>query len=267
MIATHCFRSLLFKHWRTRRRFDRRLLNRDVFAFLKNGAGQRSTNLLRPYAIFLALLALILLTGVLWPIHSFAQDPGPTEKLITSGSLAVPTFWYVLAAAIALLVPAGFVLIGVAGLEPQRAWDAALGGMGAVGLGRLRLLGDRFCPAIWRCWFGLYVARIKALGVGMEPVGQRLGGWLGCGRSERLVFVWRRCYWVGLCALSGPFALGYYRGRVAGDGAAWASADNSYLAAISADRWRALSAEWEFGCKVGVGWARWDGISAWGMAW
>lgn len=134
MIAMHCFRSLLFEHWRTRRRFDWRLLNSDVFTFSKNGPERQSTNLFRPYAIFLALLTVILLTGVLWPIHIFAQDPGPTEKLITSGSLAVPTFWYVLAAAIALLVPAGFVLIGVAGLEPQRAWDAALGGMGALGL-------------------------------------------------------------------------------------------------------------------------------------
>jgi Amt family ammonium transporter len=35
---------------------------------------------------------------------------------------------------LALLVPAGFVLIGVAGLEAQRAWNAALGGVAAIGL-------------------------------------------------------------------------------------------------------------------------------------
>lgn len=37
-------------------------------------------------------------------------------------------------AALGLLVPAGFVLVGVAGLEPTRAWDAALGGVAAIGL-------------------------------------------------------------------------------------------------------------------------------------
>lgn len=53
---------------------------------------------------------------------------------MAGGTLAMPTFWYVLAAALSLLVPAGFVLIGVAGLEPPHAWDAALGGMAAIGL-------------------------------------------------------------------------------------------------------------------------------------
>ncbi len=37
-------------------------------------------------------------------------------------------------AALSLLAPAGFVLVGVAGLEPARAWDAALGGLAAIGL-------------------------------------------------------------------------------------------------------------------------------------
>jgi Amt family ammonium transporter len=37
-------------------------------------------------------------------------------------------------AALGLLVPAGFVLVAVAGLDTGRAWDAALGGLAAIGL-------------------------------------------------------------------------------------------------------------------------------------
>jgi len=46
-------------------------------------------------------------------------------------------FWYLLAAAVALLVPVGFVLIGVAGLERDRAWNAALGAVAAMSLAGL----------------------------------------------------------------------------------------------------------------------------------
>jgi Amt family ammonium transporter len=46
-------------------------------------------------------------------------------------------FWYLLAATSALLVPVGLVLIGVTGLEPERALNAALGGVGAIGLAGL----------------------------------------------------------------------------------------------------------------------------------
>ena len=42
-----------------------------------------------------------------------------------------------LAASASLLVPAGLVLIGVAGLEHERAWQAALGAIGAIGLAGL----------------------------------------------------------------------------------------------------------------------------------
>jgi Amt family ammonium transporter len=45
-----------------------------------------------------------------------------------------PVFWYLLAAALALLVPTGLVLIGVSGLEPEPAWRAGLGAVGALGL-------------------------------------------------------------------------------------------------------------------------------------
>jgi ammonium transporter, Amt family len=70
----------------------------------------------------------------MWPTAAFAQEVNAAGALGEGGSLHVPTFWYLLAAGLALLVPAGFVLIGVAGLEAQRAWNAALGGVAAVGL-------------------------------------------------------------------------------------------------------------------------------------
>lgn len=40
--------------------------------------------------------------------------------------------WYLVAAGISFLIPSGLVLIGAAGLSPQRAWDAALGGLAAI---------------------------------------------------------------------------------------------------------------------------------------
>ena len=43
-----------------------------------------------------------------------------------------PTFWYLLAAAVAFLVPVGLVFMGVAGLPAERAWGAALGALGAL---------------------------------------------------------------------------------------------------------------------------------------
>ncbi len=138
MTATHHFCSPF--SWQ-RRRFNQlytRLWPTNIFVANKipnkmYRAGQ-STRPLQPYPVGLTSLLVMLAMLWLWPSHVFAQSTEPTQKLLTSGSLAVPTFWYILAAAIALLVPAGFVLIGVAGLEPQRAWDAALGGMAAIGL-------------------------------------------------------------------------------------------------------------------------------------
>ena len=48
-----------------------------------------------------------------------------------------PVFWYLLAAALAMLVPTGLVLIGVSGLAPELAWRAGLGAVGALGLAGL----------------------------------------------------------------------------------------------------------------------------------
>jgi Amt family ammonium transporter len=93
------------------------------------------TQLSRRLYLRLRILRL-LLVGVLcclWPMVAHAQQ-GSTDALGEGGALHAPTFWYLLAAGLALLMPAGFVLIGVSGLEAGRAWNAALGGMAAVGL-------------------------------------------------------------------------------------------------------------------------------------
>ncbi|MFZ1770556.1 MAG: hypothetical protein WAU00_15225 [Caldilinea sp.] len=50
---------------------------------------------------------------------------------------STPVFWYILSAAVAMLTAVGLVLIGVAGLETERAWDAALGAVAAISLATL----------------------------------------------------------------------------------------------------------------------------------
>ena len=84
------------------------------------------------------LLALVLTMLVVWaPSALHAQSPAGSAANTVPAGAAAPLFWYLLAAASALLVPIGLVLIGVTGLEPERAWHAALGAIGAVGLAGL----------------------------------------------------------------------------------------------------------------------------------
>lgn len=85
---------------------------------------------LRGWSAMSIALALLLC----WPSLSLAQSPETITNTSRAGLELVPVYWYLLTAAVAMLVPAGFLLIGVAGLEPSRAWDAALGGMAALGL-------------------------------------------------------------------------------------------------------------------------------------
>lgn len=72
------------------------------------------------------------------PITVWAQsaDPNavPPMNNVMGDSTSLPSYWFLIMAALGLLVPAGFVLVGVAGLDPARAWDAALGGLAAIGL-------------------------------------------------------------------------------------------------------------------------------------
>ena len=103
--------------------------------------------------LFLTMLAATAALLLAWP-HAVLAD-GTAAPALAEG-LAAPGFWYLLAAGMALLVPAGLVLIGAAGLSPERAWDAALGGLGAVGLAAL---------AYWAVGFALQFG-----GVGLAHV-------------------------------------------------------------------------------------------------
>lgn len=55
-------------------------------------------------------------------------------------------YWFVAAAGLALLIPAGLVLLSVAGVEPEDAWDAGVNGLAAIALTIL---------AYWAVGFGL----------------------------------------------------------------------------------------------------------------
>ena len=86
--------------------------------------------LLRCCRMAVTLLLLVLVMMALWNSTALAQDglaPAPTAT-------SLPAVWYLLAAGLAMLVPAGFVLLAVANLEPQHAWNTALGGLAAAGL-------------------------------------------------------------------------------------------------------------------------------------
>lgn len=48
--------------------------------------------------------------------------------------MEVSEYWFLVAAALSFLVPAGLILIGSAGIDPQRSWAAALAGLAAIGL-------------------------------------------------------------------------------------------------------------------------------------
>jgi Amt family ammonium transporter len=73
-------------------------------------------------------------TLLFWPQTLLAQAP---DGAASTQGFVPPPYWYLLIASFSLLMPAGFVLISVAGLEQARAWDAALGGLAAVGLAAL----------------------------------------------------------------------------------------------------------------------------------
>ncbi len=95
---------------------------------------------IKPIAHVCLAGALGWLTLALWPPPLLAQTPETPQTLWTvaqNGGPAVPTYWFVLASGLALLVPAGLTLVAVSGLEPGRAWDAALGGVAAMGLAAL----------------------------------------------------------------------------------------------------------------------------------
>lgn len=89
---------------------------------------------LRWLALSMGLLLYLIWPGALW---AQSGDMATAVDLGTAAPSVAPAYWFLLTAALALLVPAGFVLVGVSGLEPARAWDAALGGLAAIGLAGL----------------------------------------------------------------------------------------------------------------------------------
>jgi ammonium transporter, Amt family len=92
---------------------------------------------IRPRLMFYAVTFLLLFVCyallLLWPAVAHAQSVSDTGGS-TTHTIAAPLYWYLMTAMVALLTPIGFMLIGVAGLEPEHAWNAALGGLAAVGL-------------------------------------------------------------------------------------------------------------------------------------
>ncbi len=88
-------------------------------------------------AITLLILTVVWLTLCFTP--ALAQDsatPAAVAGLAsaTQTPQSLPLVWYVLAAGLAMLVPAGFVLLASATLSQGSAWNAALGGLAAAGL-------------------------------------------------------------------------------------------------------------------------------------
>jgi Amt family ammonium transporter len=85
------------------------------------------------YARLAAIPALALSVFLLGAASMLAQS-APTGELAQVAPAQTPLFWYVLAAGLALLVPAGLVLISVAEMDPRHAWHAALGALAAIGV-------------------------------------------------------------------------------------------------------------------------------------
>jgi len=88
--------------------------------------------------ILLLLLFLTYSTPILWAQESIPSQLNPTllERDLVSidTTTSTPLYWFLLATAISFLVPIGFILISIAGLEIDHAWNAALGGLAAMGL-------------------------------------------------------------------------------------------------------------------------------------
>ncbi|MFN3335152.1 MAG: hypothetical protein ACK47M_21845, partial [Caldilinea sp.] len=102
----------------------------------------------------MAALAVLFASATLFaPTPALAQSGAPPSNAL------IPMFWFLLAATVALLVPAGLVLIGVAGLERERAWNAALAAVGAISLAAL---------AYWSVGFALHFGGIGLLYVRPE---------------------------------------------------------------------------------------------------
>lgn len=95
--------------------------------------------------VLILILLVIYALLILWPEVVRAQSGSDSNAQVIE-TVTTPLYWYLMTAMISLLAPIGFVLIGVAGLAPEHAWDAALGGLAAVGLATW---------AYWACGFAI----------------------------------------------------------------------------------------------------------------
>lgn len=91
----------------------------------------RSQTLMK--VLFRLVLFLFVILTVCLPQRLFAQT-NATAEVTNVATSTVPMYWYVLGAAFSMLVPAGFILVSLAGLDAKQAWDTALGGVAALGL-------------------------------------------------------------------------------------------------------------------------------------
>ena len=110
-------------------------LNRSHSSSHTSGSGQwparhtQNRSPRSPLRWTLAGLGLVL-GPFLLPLTAHAQSSTPLDQT----ALPAPTFWYILAAALAMLVPAGLILVSIGGLDQRQAWHTALGGVAAMGL-------------------------------------------------------------------------------------------------------------------------------------
>ena len=83
----------------------------------------------RHHLLALTLFFFTMLSVLLRPLPALAQ-----ANSTAATAQSTPMFWYVLAAAAAMLVPAGLLLLATANLDAERAWRTALAGIAAIGL-------------------------------------------------------------------------------------------------------------------------------------
>jgi len=95
-------------------------------------------------ASILALLAVAMAPTAVQAQGEIASAPAPLSLLT----------WSLLASALSILMPVGFVLIGVAGLDRERAWGAALSAVAAMGLAAI---------AYWAVGFALHFGGVGLL--------------------------------------------------------------------------------------------------------
>lgn len=135
------------------------------------------------------LLFIVYVVMILWPTVAQAQSVGNAGAPIGE-TVTVPLYWYLMTTMVALLVPVGFILIGVAGLEPEHAWNAALGGLAAVGL------------ATWAYWAVGFAIQFGGVGLVYPDAGLRQLVWEWSPLAANWGIGW------GVAGLSGWFLSG-----------------------------------------------------------